>query len=35
MVAAGLGEVAACGNAEFDAQMLKQNRHQVGNHDDA
>ena len=35
MVAARLRQVAAGGDAEFDAQMLKQDRHQVGNHDDA
>src|SRR5438552_17576740 len=34
MVAARLGEVAVCGDAELDAQMLKQYRHQTGNHHD-
>src|SRR4029450_9078822 len=33
MVEARLGEVAACGDAELDAQMLKQDCHQIGNHD--
>src|SRR5215212_3191615 len=35
MVTTCLGEVASGGDAEFDAQMLKQNRHQIRNHDDA
>ena len=34
MIAAGLRQVAARGHAKFDAQMLKQNRHQIGDHDD-
>ena len=33
-VAAGLGEVASAGDAEARGQGLKQNRHQVGDHDD-
>ena len=34
-VAARLGEVAPAGDAEARRQRLKQNRHQVGDHDDA
>ena len=34
MIAAGLGEVATCGDAKLDAQMLEQDRHEIGNHDD-
>ena len=34
MVAAGLGEVASGGDAEFDGQVLEQDRHEVGQHDD-
>ena len=35
MIAAGLREVAPRDDAELDAEMLEQDRHQVGNHDDA
>ena len=35
VVAAGLGEVAAAGDAEADGERLQQDRHQVGDHDDA
>src|SRR6476660_6670549 len=35
MVTTRLREIAPCSDAEFDAQMLKQDRHQIGNHDDA
>ena len=35
MIAAGLGEIATGGDAEFDAQMLEQDRHEIGNHDDS
>ena len=34
MIAAGLGQIAAGGDAELDAQVLEQDRHQVGDHDD-
>ena len=34
-VAAGLGEVASAGDAEARGQRLQQDRHQVGDHDDA
>ncbi len=34
MVAAGLRQIASGGDAELDAQMLEQNRHEIGNHDD-
>ncbi len=34
-VAAGLGEVAAAGDAEPRGERLQQDRHQVGDHDDA
>ena len=34
-VAAGLGQVAAAGDAEARRQRLEQDRHQVGNHDHA
>ena len=33
-LAAGLGEVAPGGDAEFERQALEQDRHQVGEHDD-
>ena len=35
VVAAGLGEIAAAGDAEADGERLQQDRHQVGDHDDA
>ena len=35
MIAAGLREVASGGDAELDAEMLQQDRHQVGDQDDA
>jgi hypothetical protein len=34
MIAASLCEVAARGDTELDAQVLEQDRHQIGNHDD-
>ena len=34
VIAAGLGQVAAGGDAELDAEMLEQDRHEVGDHDD-
>ena len=34
VVAARLREVAARGDPQLDAQVLQQDRHQVGNHDD-
>ena len=34
MIAAGLREIASRGDAELDAQMLKQDRHEIGEHDD-
>ena len=34
MIAAGLGEIASGGDAELDAQMLEQDRHEIGDHDD-
>ena len=34
-VAAGLGEVASAGDAEAHGERLEQDRHQVGDHDDA
>ncbi len=34
MIAAGLGEIAPGGDAELDAEMLEEDRHQVGDHDD-
>src|ERR1700720_4279176 len=33
MIATGLGQVASGGDTEFDAKMLKENRHEIGNHD--
>ena len=33
-VAAGLGEVALGGDAEFEREALEEDRHQVGEHDD-
>ena len=35
VVAAGLGEVASAGDAEARGERLQQDRHQVGDHDDA
>ena len=35
MVAAGLGQIAPRSDAEFDAQMLKHDRHEIGDHDDS
>ena len=35
MIAAGLGEVASGGDPELDAEMLQQDRHEIGDHDDA
>jgi hypothetical protein len=35
MIAAGLGQVAPRRYAQFDAQMLEQNCHEVGNHDNS
>src|SRR6266446_3781599 len=35
MIVTGLGEVAARGNAELDTQMLEQDRHKIGDHDDS
>ena len=35
VVAAGLGEVAAAGDAQAHGERLQQDRHQVGDHDDA
>ena len=35
VIAAGLGEVAAAGDAEARGERLQQDRHQVGDHDDA
>src|SRR5437773_10963336 len=34
MVTAGLGEIAACHDSQFDGQALQQNSHQIGQHDD-
>ena len=34
MIAAGLRQIASGGDAELNGQMLEQNRHQIGNHDD-
>src|SRR5262249_60279010 len=34
MIAASLCEIATRGDAKLDTQMLKQNRHQILNHDD-
>ena len=34
MIATGLGQVAASGNAQLDTQVLEQDRHEVRNHDD-
>ncbi len=34
MIATSLREIAARGDAELDAQMLKQDRHEIGEHDD-
>ena len=34
MIAASLREIASGGHAQFDAQMLEQDRHEVGEHDD-
>ena len=34
VVAAGLGEVAAGGDAQFERKALEQDRHEIGNHDD-
>ena len=34
VIATRLGEVAASGDAKLDAQMLKQDRHEIGDHDD-
>ena len=35
MIATGLGKVAARDHPEFDAQMLEQDGHQIGDHDDS
>ena len=35
MVPAGLGQVPSRGHAQLDAQVLEQDRHEVGNQDDA
>jgi hypothetical protein len=35
VIAAGLGKVAASDHPEFDAQMLEQDGHQIGDHDDS
>ena len=35
VIATGLGKVAARGHPEFDAQMLEQDGHQIGDHDDS
>jgi len=34
MIAAGLRQIAAGGDAEFGGEMLQQDRHEIGNHDD-
>ena len=34
MVAAGLRQIPACDDAQFNAEMLEQDRHEVGDHDD-
>jgi hypothetical protein len=34
MIAAGLGEIAPGRNAQLTAEVLKQDRHQIGNQDD-
>ena len=34
MIAAGLRQIASRGDAELDAQMLEQDRHEIGDHDD-
>jgi hypothetical protein len=34
MIAAGLGQIPAGGDAELDAQMLEKDRHEVRDHDD-
>jgi hypothetical protein len=35
VIATSLGKVAARGHPKFDAQMLKQDGHQIGDHDDS
>ena len=35
MIAAGLREIASGRDAELDAQMLEEDRHEIGDHDDA
>ena len=35
MIAAGLGQIAPGGDTELDAKMLQQDRHEIGDHDDA
>ena len=34
MVAAGLGDIASGGDAQLDAEMLEQDRHEIGNQDE-
>jgi hypothetical protein len=34
VITAGLRQIAAGGDPELDAQVLEQDRHQIGNHDD-
>jgi hypothetical protein len=34
VIAAGLRQITSGGNAQFDGQVLEQNRHEIGNHDD-
>ena len=34
MIAAGLREITSGGDAELDAQMLEQDRHEIRDHDD-
>ena len=34
VIATGLRQIPSCDDAKFDAEMLKQDRHEIGDHDD-